>query len=268
MSRTRSATQRWSANSPHHRERSLSRRVSMDGGDTWRLRFSPNEEGQWRTGCAAKAWNWPRVDNCAARRRKGTGLSAFIRITPTRSPTPTARRSSRWATPAMAFSTTVRSRPELRDTYLQTRRAQRFNFVRMSVGHVRRAARRPGPVLGVGRHARTTRSGPIQPGFLSGLRCRAPPDAGPRDERGVAGAELVSRTVYGHAALDAARERQWLRYLIGALRRVLEHLPLDSCQRVRNAPRRNLPPGPAGRSRLGQGHGTASSRNTIRIGTL
>ena len=106
-----------------------------DGGDTWRLRFTPDEEGQWRYLLRGEGVELLARGslNCAAPKSHG-----FIRIHP----------DNRYAfayadgTPFFPMGDTCYGlysdspiTPALRTQYLKTRRAQRFNFVRLGVIH-------------------------------------------------------------------------------------------------------------------------------------
>jgi hypothetical protein len=106
-----------------------------DGGDVWRLRFTPSEEGDWTYrlhGEGVQLLQDGRL-TCTAPRRPG-----FIGIHPD-NPYAFA-----WSdgTPFFPLGDTCYGlfddspiTPELRAQYLQRRRTQKFNFVRMSVGH-------------------------------------------------------------------------------------------------------------------------------------
>ncbi len=106
-----------------------------DGNDTWRLRFAPNEEGEWRYrlhGEGVEISQRGRLQCLAAR---GHG---FLRVHP-QNPYAFAHADG---TPFFPMGDTCYGlyddshiTPELRREYLDTRRRQRFNFVRMSVGH-------------------------------------------------------------------------------------------------------------------------------------
>jgi hypothetical protein len=107
----------------------------FDGDDTWRLRFTPDEEGEWRYRLRGEGVALSQVGRlrCMPSKRKG-----FVRV----------HRDNPYAfayadgTPFFPMGDTCYGllddspiTPELRAEYLRTRRSQRFNFVRMSVGH-------------------------------------------------------------------------------------------------------------------------------------
>jgi hypothetical protein len=106
-----------------------------DGDDTWRLRFAPDEQGEWSyllRGEGLEAFQRGRL-RCTAPRGHGS-----IRIHP-ENPYAFAHADG---TPFFPMGDTCYGlfddspiTPELRENYLKTRRAQRFNFVRLTVGH-------------------------------------------------------------------------------------------------------------------------------------
>jgi hypothetical protein len=106
-----------------------------DGDDTWRLRFAPNEEGEWSyllRGEGVEILQRGKL-RCTAPRGHGT-----IGIHP-ENPYAFAHADG---TPFFPMGDTCYGlfddspiTPELRAGYLKIRRAQRFNFVRMTIGH-------------------------------------------------------------------------------------------------------------------------------------
>ncbi len=106
-----------------------------DGGDAWRLRFTPDEEGEWRhllRGEGAELHQRGKL-RCTAPRGHG-----FIRIHP-ENPYAFAYADGTSFFPmgdtCYGLHDDSPITPELRREYLETRRRQRFNFVRMSIGH-------------------------------------------------------------------------------------------------------------------------------------
>lgn len=106
-----------------------------DGGDAWRLRFAPDEEGEWRYRLHGEGVEISQTGRLQCVPASGHG---FLRIHP-ENPYAFA-----WAdgTPFFPMGDTCYGlyddshiTPALRREYLDTRRRQRFNFVRMSVGH-------------------------------------------------------------------------------------------------------------------------------------
>ncbi len=106
-----------------------------DGGDTWRLRFAPGEEGEWSyllRGEGVEILQRGKL-RCIAPRGHGP-----IRVHP-ENPYAFAHADG---TPFFPMGDTCYGlfddspiTPELRAEYLKTRRTQRFNFVRMTIGH-------------------------------------------------------------------------------------------------------------------------------------
>ena len=106
-----------------------------DGDETWRVRFAPDEEGEWSyllRGEGVEILQRGKV-RCIAPRGNG-----FIRIHP-ENPYAFAYADG---TPFFPMGDTCYGlyddspiTPELRTEYLAARRARHFNFVRMSVGH-------------------------------------------------------------------------------------------------------------------------------------
>lgn len=106
-----------------------------DGGDTWRLRFAPDEEGDWRyrlRGEGVELFSQGRLC-CVAPKSRG-----FIGIHPD-NPCAFAYADGTAFFPmgdtCYGLHDDSPITPELRREYLKTRRDQRFNFVRMSIGH-------------------------------------------------------------------------------------------------------------------------------------
>ena len=205
---------------------------------------------------------------CAASRRAATASSASIRRTRMPSPTPTARRSFRWATPATASTTTARSRRTLRREYLETRRRQRFNFVRMSIGHSHDARRRPIPTSGPGaaRRSSPTWTASIPRSFAASTSCCA------RCRQCGMNVELLLLNFYRRPFTDAKLWTPAAGAALAALRHrplrgLRQRLPLDARQRIRDAPRRPLSPRSARRSVTGPRRPRGSSSSTTPIGT-
>src|SRR5262245_31972087 len=106
-----------------------------DGGDTWRLRFAPSEQGEWSyllRGEGVEILQRGKL-RCTAPRGHG-----FVRVHP-ENPYAFAYADG---TPFFPMGDTCYGlfddspiTPALREDYLKTRRSQRFNFVRMTVGH-------------------------------------------------------------------------------------------------------------------------------------
>lgn len=106
-----------------------------DGDETWRLRFAPDEEGEWSYLLRGEGVEILRRGKLRCTAPRGPGP---IRIHP-ENPYAFAHADG---TPFFPMGDTCYGlfddspiTPELRAQYLKTRRAQRFNFVRLSVGH-------------------------------------------------------------------------------------------------------------------------------------
>jgi hypothetical protein len=185
-----------------------------DGGDTWRLRFAPDEEGEWRyllRGEGVELFESGQL-RCVAPKDHG-----FIRIHP----------ENLYAfayadgTAFFPMGDTCYGlfddspiTPELRRSYLETRRRQHFNFVRMTIGHSEtQAARDPAFWAWGGTPARPELD-QFNPVFFRGL------DELFRDmaSRGM-NIELILLNFYRRPFTDTklwtpARERLWLRYVL------------------------------------------------------
>ncbi len=185
-----------------------------DGGDTWRLRFTPDEQGEWRyllRGEGAELQQRGQL-RCIAPRGHG-----FIRIHPD-NPYAFAYADG---TPFFPMGDTCYGlhddspiTPELRREYLETRRRQRFNFVRMSVGHSHYRAQADPVYWAWGGTPARPDLDCLNPAFfrsLDGLLCQM-------RQCGM-NAELILLSFYRLPFTDTARwtparEQLWLRYVI------------------------------------------------------
>ncbi|MCI0745904.1 MAG: DUF4038 domain-containing protein [Verrucomicrobia subdivision 3 bacterium] len=185
-----------------------------DGAETWRLRFAPDQEGEWKyllRGEGVEVLQRGRL-RCTAPRGHG-----FIRIHP-ENPYAFAYEDG---TPFFPMGDTCYGlyddspiTPQLRAEYLATRRKQRFNFVRMSVGHSEARAATNSSFWAWGGTSRQPDFDRFNPEFFRGF------DALLRDmrSRGMK-VELLLLNFYRRPFTDTnvwtpARERLWLRYLI------------------------------------------------------
>jgi hypothetical protein len=185
-----------------------------DGGDTWKLRFAPWEEGEWKyllRGEGVELFQRGRL-TCTAPRGHG-----FIGI---HKDNPYAFAYSD-GTPFFPMGDTCYGlfddtpiTPELREKYLTLRREQRFNFVRMSIGHsAHRAAADPAHYWAWGGTPDKPDLDRFNPAFFQGM------DELLRQMR-VKGmnAELLLLNYYRRPFTDPTvwtpdRERLWLRYV-------------------------------------------------------
>jgi hypothetical protein len=185
-----------------------------DGDDTWRLRFVPNEQGEWSyllRGEGVEILQRGKL-RCTAPRGHG-----FIRIHP-ENPYAFAHADG---TPFFPMGDTCYGlnddssiTPELRAQYLATRRAEHFNFVRMSVGHSEARAATNAAYWAWGGTTQKPDLDQLNPVFFRGL------DELFRDlkTRGM-NVELILLNFYRRPFTDTnawtpARERLWLRYVV------------------------------------------------------
>jgi hypothetical protein len=185
-----------------------------DGEDTWRLRFAPEEEGEWSyllRGEGTEAYQRGRL-RCTAPRAHG-----FIRIHP-QNPYAFAHADG---APFFPMGDTCYGlfddspiTPALRDDYLKARRAQRFNFVRMTVGHSSQRAAADPAFWAWGGTAQKPDLDRFNPVFF-----RRFDDLMRTLQTHGMNVELILLNFYRTPFTDArqwtpARERLWLRYLL------------------------------------------------------
>lgn len=185
-----------------------------DGGDTWRLRFTPDEEGEWRyllRGEGVELLCRGRLQ-CVKSENHG-----FIRIHPD-NPYAFAHADG---VPFFPMGDTCYGlyddspiTPELRREYLETRRRQRFNFVRMSIGHSYERAQREPTYWAWGGSPERPDLDRFNPAFFRGFD-----DLLRQMQRNGMNAELLLLNLYRLPFTDPrqwtpARERQWLRYIV------------------------------------------------------
>jgi hypothetical protein len=186
-----------------------------DGGDTWRLRFAPDEVGEWRYRLRGEGVELSEVGllRCTPSDRKG-----FIR------PDPEHPYSFSYedGTPFFPMGDTcyglLDDSPideEKRTLYIKTRRSQRFNFVRMSVGHSQaRADADPATYWAWG----GTPDRPDLDRFNPAVFRKLDALLGQLKSEGM-NVELLLINLYRRPFTDPAswtpeRERRWLRYLM------------------------------------------------------
>lgn len=106
-----------------------------DGDETWKLRFAPQEEGEWSYLLRGEGVEILQQGKMRCTAARGSGP---IRIHP-ENPYAFAHADG---TPFFPMGDTCYGlfddspiTPELRAEYLKTRRSQRFNFIRMTIGH-------------------------------------------------------------------------------------------------------------------------------------
>jgi len=184
-----------------------------DGGDTWRLRFTPDEEGEWHYllwGEGVELHQRGRL-RCIAPRGPG-----FIRIHPD-NPYAFAYADGMPFFPmgdtCYGLYSDSPITPALREQYLKTRRSQRFNFVRLGVIHSPTHGQTDPNYWPWGGTPEKPDLDRLNPPFFRGL------DAVLTEMRAVGmNAELIVLNYYLRPFTDVkawtpTRERQWLRYL-------------------------------------------------------
>jgi hypothetical protein len=185
-----------------------------DGDRTWRLRFAPDEEGEWSYLLRGEGVEILErgAFRCTAARSHG-----FIRRHP-ENPSAFAYADG---TPFFPMGDTCYGlhddspiTPELRAEYLRTRRGQRFNYVRMHVGGSMAHAERDNAYWAWGGTAGEPDLDTLNPIFFHRLDAlfRELRDAGMN-------VELILLNFYRRPFLDMrtwtrVRERLWLRYLL------------------------------------------------------
>jgi hypothetical protein len=185
-----------------------------DGDDTWRLRFAPGEEGEWNyllRGEGVEILQRGKL-RCTAARGHGP-----IRIHP-ENPCAFARADGAAFFPmgdtCYGLFDDSPITPELRAEYLKTRRAQRFNFVRMTLGHSEARAATNSAYWAWGGTPQNPDLDRFNPAFFRGF------DALMQQLRaGGMNAELILLNFYRRPFTDTnvwttARERLWLRYVL------------------------------------------------------
>lgn len=185
-----------------------------DGEDTWRLRFAPDEEGEWRFRLRAEAVKSFQEGRLRCTEPRGHG---FIRLHP-QNPYAFVYADG---TPSFPMGDTCYGlfddtpiTPALREEYLKTRRAQRFNFVRQTVGHSEWRAATNSAYWAWGGTLQKPDLDQFNPVFFRGF------DSLMRQLRAAGmNVELILLNFYRRPftnpdAWTRAREQRWLRYLL------------------------------------------------------
>jgi hypothetical protein len=185
-----------------------------DGDETWRLRFAPGEEGEWNYLLRGEGVEILQRGKLRCTKPRGHG---FIRIHPD-NPYAFAYADG---TPFFPMGDTCYGlfddspiTPGLRADYLKMRRAQHFNFVRMSIGHSEARAATNSVYWAWGGTAQKPDLDRFNPVFFHAF------DDLMRQLRAAGmNVELLLLNFYRRPFTDtnawtAARERQWLRYVI------------------------------------------------------
>jgi hypothetical protein len=185
-----------------------------DGAEDWRLRFAPDEEGEWSYLLRGEGVEILRRGTLRCTKPHGHG---FIRTHPDN---PYAFAYSD-GSPFFPMGDTCYGlfddspiTPVLREHYLKTRRAQQFNFVRMTVGHSEARAASDPTYWAWGGTPQEPDLARFNPAFF-----RAFDDLMRQLRAGGMNVELVLLDFYRRPFTDTrlwtdAVERQWLSYLI------------------------------------------------------
>lgn len=185
-----------------------------DGHQTWRLRFAPGEEGEWSYRLRGEGVEIREQGKLHCTKAIGHG---FLGVHPA-NPYAFAHADG---TPFFPMGDTCYGlfddspiTPALREEYLKTRRGQRFNFVRMTVGHSEARAASDHAYWAWGGTPQEPDLDRFNPVFFRAFD-------GLMQELRAAGmnVELLVLNFYRRPYTDtnlwtAARERQWLRYLV------------------------------------------------------
>jgi hypothetical protein len=185
-----------------------------DGDDTWRLRFAPNEEGEWSYLLRGEGVEILERGKLRCTKARGHG---FVGI---QGENPYAFAHAD-GTPFLPMGDTCYGlfddspiTPALRREYIRTRRSQRFNFVRMTVGHSDARAATNAAYWAWGGTAKQPDLDRFNPVFFRAF------DELVQELRGHGmNVELILLNFYRRPFTDtriwtAARERRWLRYVL------------------------------------------------------
>jgi hypothetical protein len=185
-----------------------------DGGTMWKLRFAPDEEGEWSYLLRGEGVEILQRGKLVCTKAPGHG---FIRVHP-ENPYAFAHADG---TPFFPMGDTCYGlfddspiTPELRKEYLKVRRSQRFNFVRMTVGHSEQRAQTTPAYWAWGSTMQKPDLDRFNPEFFRGF-----------DEllhqlrKEGMNVELILLNFYRRPFTDTniwtpRRERLWLRYLV------------------------------------------------------
>jgi hypothetical protein len=185
-----------------------------DGGETWRLRIAPGEEGEWSYLLRGEGVEIHERGKLRCTKPSGHG---FIGKHPD-NPYAFAYADG---TPFFPMGDTCYGlfddspiTPALRQEYLMARRAQRFNFVRMTVGHSEARAASDAAYWAWGGTPQKPDLARFNPAFF-----RAFDDLMHQLRKSGMNVELLLLNFYRRPFTDTrlwtqAHERQWLRYLI------------------------------------------------------
>jgi hypothetical protein len=185
-----------------------------DGDDNWKLRFSPEEEGNWTYLLRGEGVELLERGSFRCSPARGHGLLGIHPDNP-------YSFAYRDGTPFFPMGDTCYGlfddspiTPALRADYIKTRREQHFNFVRLTVGHSEHRAATNALYWAWGGDSRRPDLDRYNPDFFRGFDAlmRQLRDAGMN-------VELILLNFYRRPYTDTniwttAREHQWLRYLL------------------------------------------------------
>jgi Protein of unknown function (DUF4038)/Domain of unknown function (DUF5060)/Zinc carboxypeptidase/Putative collagen-binding domain of a collagenase len=184
-----------------------------DGGATWRLRFAPDEEGQWSYLLRGEGVEILQRGELACTKPRTRG---FIRVHPM-NPYSSAHADGTAFFPmgdtCYGLYDDSPITTQLREEYLKVRRSQGFNFVRMTVGHSEQRTSKDPAFWAWGGTSQKPDLDRFNPVFFRGL------DDLFRQLRGQGmNVELILLNFYRRPFTDTniwtpARERMWIRYV-------------------------------------------------------
>ncbi len=185
-----------------------------DGGETWRLRFAPDEEGDWQYLLRGEGVELFERGSIVVGPATGRGLIGIHPQNPYAFAYSDGTAFFPMGDTCYGLFDDTPITPGLRRQYLETRRQQRFNFVRMSIGHSRARAAADPAYWAWGGTSQQPDLDRLNPAFFHGferllLEMRS---AGMN-------AELLLFNFYRRPFTDpaqwtASRERLWLRNVI------------------------------------------------------
>jgi hypothetical protein len=185
-----------------------------DGGTSWRLRFAPDEEGEWSYLLRGEGVEILERGKLTCTKPRGHGI---IRVHP-ENPYSFAYSDGTAFFPmgdtCYGLYDDSPITPALREEYLKVRRSQRFNFVRMTVGHSEQRAGKDPKYWAWGGTLQNPDLDRFNPEFFRGL------DDLILQLRGQGmNVEVILLNFYRRPFTDTsiwtpARERMWLRYVI------------------------------------------------------
>ncbi len=186
-----------------------------DGGDTWRLRFAPDEEGEWKFLLRGEGVEILQRGTLRCTPPRGHGPIRIHPENPFAFATADGTAFFPMGDTCYGLFDDTPITPALREQYLRTRREQQFNFIRFTIGHSEaHAAADPENYWAWGGTPRHPDLDRFNPKFFQHF------DDLMRQLRASGmNAEMILLNFYRRpytdtAAWTPAREHQWLRYLL------------------------------------------------------